>query len=249
MAPLGLGHGVHTDTTNLVEIFSNRYALTFNGTDEYIQLDPLDGIDADNGTFSAWVIWDCSHGSSQQLFHARVDSNNLFQVFWHNSSDEIRFVRKAAGTAKVVTYETDQGVSDPVFGANFPHSTLVHVAMTWDTTADELKGYINGTQVGSTISSLGDFSGTIANADIGQNTTGSAFFEGRVDEVSIWTDVMSVSELYNRGVQRNVEFSGLDKTKLIAYYQFEEGTGTTTIDESGTGNTGTLVNTPTWTAL
>ena len=251
---LGLGHGVQSDTTSLAEIFANRYALTFNGTDEHVQVDTLAGdISVTKGTISAWVIWDNSHGASQCLFQARVDSNNIIQLFWHNSADEIRFTYKAGGTAKVVAYEADQGGSDPVFGANFPHDTLVHIVMTWDTTAasgdGELKGYINGTQVGSTVTDLAAWSGTISTADIGQNTQNGAYFEGRIDEVSIWKDAVSVSKLYNGGVQRNVEFSGLDNSNLIGYYQFEEGTGTTTADESGTGNTGTLVNTPTWTAL
>ncbi len=69
-----------------------------------------------------------------------------------------------------------------------------------------------------------------------------------MDEISIWTSVMSISELYNARTHRDVEFSGLDNTQLVAYYRMEEGTGTTTADESGKGNTGTLVNTPTWTA-
>jgi hypothetical protein len=86
---------------------------------------------------------------------------------------------------------------------------------------------------------------------LGQNTSDGAYFKGQMDEVSMWTDVMDISQLYNGGQRflRDVEFSGLDNTKLVAYYQFEEGTGTTTVDESGTGNNGTLVNTPTWTAL
>ena len=160
-------------------------------------------------------------------------------MFWHNSSDEIRMTYKAGGTAKVVQYDA----------SSMSHSAWQHFVFTWDTTADEAKGYINGSQVGSTMDELGDWSGTISTVDIGQNTQGSAYFKGQIDEVSIWTDVMDIATLYNSRVQKDVEFSGLDKTKLIAYYQFEEGTGTTTIDESGTGNTGTLVNTPTWTAL
>ena len=72
-----------------------------------------------------------------------------------------------------------------------------------------------------------------------------------MDEISIWTDVVDIAELYNGGrgyLNTNVKFSGLDSDQLIAYYQFEEGTGTTTADASGTGNTGNLNNTPTWTA-
>jgi hypothetical protein len=34
---------------------------------------------------------------------------------------------------------------------------------------------------------------------------------------------------------------------LVGYWQFEEGSGTTTADSSGTGNTGTLVGAPVWT--
>src|SRR4030095_370808 len=35
---------------------------------------------------------------------------------------------------------------------------------------------------------------------------------------------------------------------LVAHWKFDEGTGTTTSDSSGNGNTGTLVNGPLWTA-
>ena len=33
---------------------------------------------------------------------------------------------------------------------------------------------------------------------------------------------------------------------LVAYYTFDEGSGTTADDSSGSGNNGTLVNGPTW---
>src|ERR1700722_14900988 len=35
---------------------------------------------------------------------------------------------------------------------------------------------------------------------------------------------------------------------LAGYWNLNEGTGTTAADASGSGNTGTLVNSPTWTA-
>ena len=35
---------------------------------------------------------------------------------------------------------------------------------------------------------------------------------------------------------------------LVAYWKFDEGSGTTVADSSGNGNTGTLVNGPLWTA-
>lgn len=37
-------------------------------------------------------------------------------------------------------------------------------------------------------------------------------------------------------------------TGLVGWWKFDEGTGATTIDSSGSGNTGTLTNSPTWTS-
>ncbi|MFH1430970.1 MAG: hypothetical protein ABIG37_00690, partial [Nanoarchaeota archaeon] len=43
----------------------------------------------------------------------------------------------------------------------------------------------------------------------------------------------------------NSGFANADNN-LVAYYNFDEGTGTTASDSSGNGNTGTLVNNPIW---
>jgi len=240
MAPLGLGHGIHTDTSGLAEIFSNKYSLGFNGSDEFVEINAVgnDITPGTKGTISMWVVMPVTSGSAT-LIRGSADSSNEIFIFWHNSSDELRFTHEAGGTGKKVQY----GFSE------YDHTSWIHVAMTWDTTANELKGYVNGAQVGSTIGSLGTFSGTIDDMDLARNPADGAYFKGQMDEVSIWTDVMDISELYNGGVRRNVEFSGLDPTKLVAYYQFEEGTGTTVADQSRHANTGNLNNTPTWTAL
>ena len=236
---LGLGHGVHTDTASLAEIFSNRWALTFNGTDEYVEINSAGDnmTPAEQGTISIWAIMEATSGSAT-LIRGKSDNSNEIFIFWHNSSDEIRFTYEAGGTGKKIQWDAS-GLS---------HSAWTHFAMTWDTSADELKAYINGTQVGSTVSSLGDFSGTIDDMDLARNPADGAYFKGRMDEVSIWTGVMNIDELYHDGIKRNIKFSGLDNTKLVAYYQFEEGTGTTTADTSGNSNTGNLNNTPTWTS-
>ena len=240
---LGLGHGVQSDTVGLAEIYANRYSLAFNGTDEYVEINAAgnDMAPATAGTISMWAIMEATTGSATLIrggVSADPITNEIF-IFWHNSADQIRFVYKAGGTTKRIDWDA----------TDLNHSAWIHFAMTWSAGDDELKAYINGTQVGSTIGSLGTFSGTINDMDLGRNPADGAYFKGQMDEVSIWTSVMDISELYNGGVRRNVEFSGLDSTKLAAYYQFEEGAGTTTADESGNGNTGNLNNTPTWTAL
>ena len=235
---LGLGGGIHSDSASLVEMFANRYSLAFNGTTECVIISGVgnDMTPETKGTISVWAIMNATT-PSQNIIRAKVDSNNQVFIFWHNSSDTIRFNITAGGTTASVQYDA----------SSFGHSTWAHFAMTWDSSGS-VKGYINGTEVGEAAEYPDTFAGTIDTVYLGQNTSGGAYFKGQMDEVSIWTEVMDISELYNARTHRDVEFSGLDNTKLVGYWRMEEGTGTTTVDESGTGSTGTLVNTPTWTA-
>ena len=236
---LGLGHGVQADTVSLAEIFSNKYSLAFNGTDECVTINQVgDDMTPENkGTISIWAIMNVTT-PSQNIIRAQADSDNQIFIFWHNSSDTIRFNLKSRGTVASVQYDA----------SSFDHSAWTHFAMTWEN-GGNIHAYINGSEVGEGAAYPDEaFEGSIDTVYLGQNAANGAYFKGQMDEVSIWTEVMSISELYNARTHRDVEFSGLDNSKLIAYYQFEEGTGTTTVDESGTGNTGTLVNTPTWTA-
>tara|TARA_Y100001973_G_C5159378_1_gene312670 strand:+ start:409 stop:1128 length:720 start_codon:yes stop_codon:yes gene_type:complete len=236
---LGLGHGVHGESVSLTEIFHNRYSLDFNATDgEHATLHTVAGdfTPHTKGTISMWLIMHAVSGS-QNFIRATIDSNNQLFIFWHNSSDEIRFNLKAGGTLNSITYDA----------SSFDHTAWHHIAMTWDKEENTIAAYINGSAVGEGSAYGGTFTGTLSELFLGQNSSDGAYFDGQMDEISIWTDVMDIAELYNNKVHRNVEFSGLDQSKMIAYYRMEEGTGTTIYDESTYGNNGTLVNSPTWT--
>ena len=230
------------DTTSLAEIFANRYSLTFDSTaGEYVTLHTVasDLTIATKGTISMWVIMHSTSGS-QNFIRNTIDSNNQLFIFWHNTSDEIRFNLKAGGSLNSIEYDA----------SGLDHTIWYHLAMTWDKESNEIHAYINGSEVGEGVAYNGSFTGTLSQIFLCQNAQDppGAYFDGQMDEVSIWTDVMDVSKLYNNKTHRDVEFSGLDSSKLIAYYRMEEGTGTALTDESGNANSGTLVNTPTWTA-
>src|SRR6266540_2413754 len=56
---------------------------------------------------------------------------------------------------------------------------------------------------------------------------------------------------YNASAEASASFSMSSVTggsNLVAYWKFDEGTGTTAADSSGNGNTGTLANGPSWTS-
>ena len=69
---------------------------------------------------------------------------------------------------------------------------------------------------------------------------------GHMDELQMWNRALTADEintLYLNGGGINPP----PKNYLEGYWKFDEGSGNTINDSSGNGNTGTLVNSPTWT--
>ena len=80
----------------------------------------------------------------------------------------------------------------------------------------------------------------------------SQYFDGKIDEVAVWNDVLTSAEvtaIYNSGNMLNVSSDSgnyASATNLQGYYRFNEGSGTSLQDNSSNSNTGTTG--ATWTA-
>ena len=231
MLALKLGNSL----SGMGKTLPNTYSLRLNGTDTYVTADSVAAdIDISKGAFSAWVQISTT-SSSGTILHSRVDSNNLFNFFYHASSNELRFTYKAGGTTKYV-FTTEEIEGDEKWH---------HVYATWSVAADEIKLYLDGELKGEQ-TNLGTWSGTPAVFDIGQNTTGSGYFKGYVTEVAMFDVIQPINSVYVTA-QQPVDLTGLSGLK--AYFKTNEGSGTSAFDSSGEGNTGTLINTPTWSTI
>lgn len=208
--------------------------MNFNGTTQSVSVDTLAGdMLGTKGTISCWCKLN-TVSTSAHIMKAKVDSNNQLTLFYHASANEFRALHKGGGTTKSAVISSAESIEND--------GNWHNVVSTWDTTTDELKIYLDGT-LKATTTGLGTFSGTIAEADIGQNTTDGAYWNGKLDEVAVFTEVVSATTLYNGGSP--IDLTGI--TGLVGYYKFEEGSGTAqTFDSSGLGNTGTLNNSPTY---
>ena len=67
-------------------------------------------------------------------------------------------------------------------------------------------------------------------------------FDGDIDQVRIWDVALSQQEIQQ---YMNCPPTG-NESGLVGYWNFEEGSGTTTYDQTSNGNNGILVNGPTW---
>ena len=239
---LGLGHGISTDTPGTGEVFHNNYSILLDGANDYIEVNAaIDDININKGTFSAWCRISGATSINGVVIKASVNSNNQISMAYLNSDEEWQFRYKAGGTDKQITVSTDAETT----------GAWVNLAMTWDTSADELLGFVNGTQVGETLDGLGEWSGSIDKFYLGVNTlAANSYFKGNIDEVGVWDEVLSASnistELYSGGKPKDVEFSGRVLGDLVTYWRFTEGTGSSSTGSTASARTANLVHAPVW---
>lgn len=112
--------------------------------------------------------------------------------------------------------------------------------------------YIDGVLVGSTTSFSGSMSNTTGTLYIGDRGD-AGYFSGSIDEVRIYSTALTavqIQSLYKAGQSDTVnvmDTNGNLNSGLAGYWKLDEGTGTSAVDSSINGNTGTLTNGPTWT--
>ena len=207
------------------------YALDLDGTDDYVlTTDNSNLVDlATSGfTLEAWI-----NASSTGLvsilrktgdFDLYISSNVLYAEVWDDGSTNRRIV------------------TGPAFSST---GTWNHLAFTWNGTAGTF--YINGAATAGSNSGLSSIAG-VSDLGIGGSSLFGQYFSGQIDEVRIWDDVRTGVEINDN------QFSSLsgNEGNLVAYYRFDEITGTDLPDLSGNGNDGTWTGptggntTPNW---
>ncbi len=156
----------------------------------------------------------------------------------------IYFPTDPSGFVTLLDFDNDQpwlGIASGTFALWDDNSTLStdfilqkdrwkHVAVTY--ASNTIKLYVDG-DLEKTITK------TISNSVTGMTigfSTGDKYFPGRMDELRIWNTERTVSEIADN------RFSSLagTETGLVAYYDFDEGTGTSLSDLTSNNHDGTL---------
>jgi hypothetical protein len=195
----------------------------FNGTDDYIQKTSFPTNLKTKFTYSAWVKTGSSCAGNYYLMEAEYGEPTM----WIQSC------------LLKVNLRNPDGAATTIFAGNttLAINTWYHVASTYDDASDTVKIFVNGKLDGAgTHTSIGNQGGGTT-FDIGGRAT--AFFNGIMDEVRVYNRDLSpgeISKLYTWA------------PGPVAYYNFDEGTGTSANDASSNNFTATLVNSPSWEA-
>ncbi|MCE5174342.1 MAG: LamG-like jellyroll fold domain-containing protein [Bacteroidales bacterium] len=197
-------------------IDAQNNALDFDGTDDYVEIPDNNALDlTTNYTLEAWVYFNTVPSSTQGIISKYQTESANGYTFRVVSGGKIDFDQVRTTSAVITAAQT-----------------WYHIAVVNNNGSRII--YVNGSQVSATGTPITN----VANSDyvsIGSDFS-SRYINGKIDEVRIWNDVRTVDEIRQNMYHK---LTG-SESNLVAYYNFDNTSGTTLTDITGHGHTGTL---------
>jgi hypothetical protein len=172
-------------------IGDGRTCPLFDGTNDFCDIYSVSFRDALNGaagTAAIWVkavagLW--TDGATDMALVMRVDANNRIELS-NNANNTILWLYRAGGT------------SESISKAGLSTTSWVHIAITWDKTANAMKAYWNGIQEGATQTIAGIWAGTLdaSRTVVGASSTGpTGPWDGNLAHCAVWTKALSDAQI------------------------------------------------------
>jgi len=195
--------------------------LNFDGTDDYIQTEsaivPAGGSEY---TVEAWFYATSLPTDNQEIASQWVTANP-------NNSFFLGFT----GTGNI-RFSDDW---DDIDIGTWVAGTWHHIAAV--STSDNAYIYLDGVLRATRGSAL-TYTGTGSLVIARQGERDNEYFDGSIDEIRIWDTARSATQIRDNMAQALVG----DEAGLLAYYNFDESSGTTLSDSTVNGGHGTLIN-------
>ncbi|WP_439129649.1 LamG-like jellyroll fold domain-containing protein, partial [Polaribacter sp.] len=250
-------YAIQIATTAITDTSGNNFAgITDNttldftteltsGTGTHLNFDGTDDV-VDMGSTMTSVLDDINTFTVEA--RVRTTTTSGFGVIagvydYPSTGVGMQFLLRRDGTSYTFWIDHGTGFKNVTATSAVSQGVWQHVAGTWDGT--NMRIYVDGVlvnTVGEAAASFRTISG--ANLAIGGNAHAENF-TGDIDEVRIWKKVRTDAEIL---ANKDGEISNTE-TDLLAYYQFNQGTGeannstiTNLTDNSVNNYTGTLTN-------
>ena len=205
-------------------------SLRFDGVDDHVVIGTAASLlvgNTNTSTYEANVFVDASNTGGAILARNSWD----FRV---QANGSVLF--KYQGATAGVTVTTAAGL--------IAQGAWNHIACVSNGTANEV--YINGAFVTSLPNNREMYLPTSGTVKMGNKGTETQFYGGALDEVRLWNVARTPAQI---AANKTTELAAGDRTGLVAYYQFNQGTAggsntsiTTLTDSSVNNNPGTLTN-------
>lgn len=212
-------YGTYGDSDILVESYSGDRMYQYNGASESVVHSPLFSSAPSQFTAELWYkAWEINTAEQTVLYHG---DNGEFQISTQNNVLTAK-IKKNSSQWWSLSYD------------KFKEQQWYLISFSVDVTGLAAL-YLNGVLVDSgnpdNLTTLYD-PGTSYVASIGSYRGNSGYIRGVIDEVRIWDSARSASQIWTN---RHVELIGLE-TGLLAYYQFNESSGSVIFNQAGNTN-------------
>ena len=200
--------------------FTNKFSLDFDGTDAKVTFSTI--TLATDYTLSAWA--------------KRASTANMFLL---GNEREYGYGAYFYGTSKLYFKEENSTLmtfNNAAIQTALARTDWVHWSFVKDATAGTVSIYVDGVLAQSL---TGTGMATINAIGGSGHAAGTQYiWNGNIDEVAIWGSALTqaqITKIYNTGYAGD-----LSSLSPVAWYRFEEGSGTTAIDAGSGGNNGTI---------
>ncbi len=227
--------------------YSNNYSISLDGTNDYINGNNFNAntlIGTGDMTVSMWVKLDTS-SQYDTLLYLGGNGVEYLQLRQFEVSGAMKFdIRARVGST---------GNAQCTGTTTITTGTWHNVVFTRSGTTCKL--YLNGSlEQTATDANFGTDFGTSGTSVtwIGAYVGGYSHMDGLIDEMSIWDEALTSTEItaiYNSGTPINLASDSgnyASSANLVGWWRFEENTGTSIADSSTNSNTATLTNGPTF---
>ncbi len=194
-------------------------ALSFDGTDDYVELANPTNFDFGTGDFTieGWVK--SNNVTSTQVIASDYSGGASFFVFY-----------MGAGQLKASLSNSSADLSTP---AVLENDTWHHVAMV--RSGDVLTLYVDGVASANVSGMASRSLASASNVELGRQASGSPFYlNGALDELRFWNVARTQGELASASVST---LTG-EESGLVAYYRFDHSAGSSLADYTSGNNQG-----------
>ena len=221
-----------------VSVFDGESALLFENNQSYVACPAIPALNIQEKITIETKINPSGWGAVPTIGFGRIVDKSKFALYLIESSPAFNDHSLA-----FQIFHTDGSSSITTSSENsITLDTWQHVAVTYDGSSSLIKMYINGIE--QTYSQTRTPSGFIKdnsndNLVIGNSANKSFSFAGIIDEVRIWNNVRTRSQ-----IQENINsYLNDDELDLVGYWKMNEGNGDTITDNSNNNNSGIITKT------
>ena len=229
-------------TKNLVSFLTNTFSIIFDGVDETVVVSDHADFDferTDSFSLSAWVK--TSSATTQYVMSKQDNTANQrgYRLLALSSGELALILGNIHPVGRIFVYATGSNIIDGIWH---------YVTITYDGTslASGVNLYIDNVVQAKTVTNdaLAGTIQTLVAFRIAGRESGSASWNGNIDEVSVWDKELTAGEvtsMHNAGVPTNLNQHSASAS-LVSWWRMGDGDIYPTLVDYANAHNGTMIN-------